>query len=71
MYLQIFSVADITLSDGKQVFKAPLNEHKTPSHRSVLHWSIQGKPHKKNWKIFPDIIKAIYCKPNTFTLKKA
>jgi hypothetical protein len=70
LYLQIFTLSDITSADGKKLTKSQLNGHRSPSFSTELSWPKQIKPSRKCWETFKHVIKYIFCHKNSFTLKK-
>ena len=70
LYLQIFTLADITSTNGKTITKCSLAGIRNPSYQTTLHWPKQTRPLNKTWKTFVHIVRTLLCKPNSITLKK-
>ena len=70
LYLQIFSISDLVSADGTKLLKHPLNGTRLLHCHSSLTWPHQKRPQKETWKFFSQVVRKIFCKPNTYTLKK-
>ena len=65
LYLQIFTLSDITSGDGRSILKHPLFGQKSPHFSSAINWPVQSKPSSATWKIFSSTVKKIFCVPNS------
>ena len=65
LYLQIFTLSDITSSDGRTLLKHPLNGHKSPHFSSAINWPVQSRPSTATWKLFSSTVKEIFCATNS------
>ena len=69
-YLQIFTLVDITSTDGTRITECSTIGQRNPSFHSLLHWTKQKIPSIKTWKAFTQIIKSSFCHLNSLKLLK-
>ena len=68
LYLQIFTLSDISSSDGTKLTKCALSGHRNPAFQTLLHWPKQKRPSNKTWKRFSHILRTHFCTPHSLQL---
>jgi hypothetical protein len=69
IYLQIFTIADITTENGARITTNAYNGQKTPNQHTTMSWPTQRRPPESAWRTWRKLIRTL-VKKNSLWLKR-